>query len=358
MIKIKLKNKINKQNLNKSINLNKNIINQFEKLVELIKKNNKLELNSKIKKINGYRIKHFLYAINVISNIPYVITLDNVKMLEKIDGISKGTVNRIIEILNNGFLQEINILEKELFSKNKDVEIINDLNNIVGIGDISALKLIKKFNIKSIEDLKEKVDNKIIDVNDKIKLGLKYYGKYETNIPRDEINQIYNYLDEKISKFNKKLLFFICGSYRRNKITSNDIDILLINKDIIYQDDIYESDCLNDIVSMLKEDNFIKDDLTGIDGKTKYMGFCKYKNNPIRRIDIRMVGVESFATALVYFTGSYELNQMMRKQAKKLNYKLNEYGLFNIDTNEMILIKSEEDLFNILQMKYLEPYER
>lgn len=358
MIKIKLKKKINKQNLNNSININKNIINQFEKLVELIKKNNKLELDSKIKKINGFRIKHFLYAINVISNISYVITLDNVKMLEKIDGISKGTVNRIIEILNNGFLQEVNILEKELSSKNKDVEIINDLNNIVGIGDISALKLIKKFNIKSIEDLKEKVNNKIIYVNDKIKLGLKYYGKYKTNIPRDEINQIYNYLDEKISKFNKKLLFFICGSYRRNKITSNDIDILLINEDIIFQDDVYESDCLNDIVSMLKEDGFIKDDLTGIDGKTKYMGFCRYKNNPIRRIDIRMVGVESFASALVYFTGSYELNQKMRKQAKKLNYKLNEYGLFDINTNKMILIKSEEDLFNILKMKYLEPYER
>ena len=73
-------------------------------------------------------------------------------MLAKIDGISKGTVNRIIEILNNGFLQEINVLEKELSSKNKDIEIINDLNNIVGIGDISALKLIKKFKKKSIED--------------------------------------------------------------------------------------------------------------------------------------------------------------------------------------------------------------
>ena len=88
------------------------------------------------------------------------------------------------------------------------------------------------------------------------------------------------------------------------------------------------------------------------------MGFCKYKDNPIRRIDIRMISVESFYPALVYFTGSYELNQLMRKNAKKLNYKLNEYGLFDLKTNNKIIIKSEKDLFDILKMEYLESSKR
>ena len=47
----------------------------------------------------------------------------------------------------------------------------------------------------------------------------------------------------------------------------------------------------------------------------------------------------------------------MRKKAKKLGYKLSEYGLFDKDNN-MIYIDSELDLFNKLDMKYLKPNER
>jgi DNA polymerase/3'-5' exonuclease PolX len=101
---------------------------------------------------------------------------------------------------------------------------------------------------------------------------------------------------------------------------------------------------------------FIVGDLTNAD-KTKYMGFCKLNKYPIRRIDIRMVGVRSFFPALIYFTGSYEFNQIMIQKAKKLGYKLNEYGLYDIN-NKIIHIKSEFDIFNILGMTYLEPENR
>ena len=40
------------------------------------------------------------------------------------------------------------------------------------------------------------------------------------------------------------------------------------------------------------------------DEVTKYMGFCKYKTNPTRRIDIRFVMDNDFVPALLYFTGS------------------------------------------------------
>ena len=88
------------------------------------------------------------------------------------------------------------------------------------------------------------------------------------------------------------------------------------------------------------------------------MGFCKYKNNPVRRIDIRMIGIESFFPALVYFTGSYELNQKMRKLAKEQGYKLNEYGLYDMNTNKKITILTEEMLFEKLGMNYIEPIDR
>jgi DNA polymerase/3'-5' exonuclease PolX len=86
------------------------------------------------------------------------------------------------------------------------------------------------------------------------------------------------------------------------------------------------------------------------------MGFCKYDKFPVRRIDIRFIPFLSWYPALLYFTGSKELNLMMRNKAKKLGYKLNEYGLFKGSKN--IYVESEEEIFDLLEMKYLEPQER
>ncbi len=48
----------------------------------------------------------------------------------------------------------------------------------------------------------------------------------------------------------------------------------------------------------------------------------------------------------------------MRNVAISLNYKLNEYGLFNNITKKYIKCNTEEEIFNKLNMKYLNPNER
>jgi len=92
--------------------------------------------------------------------------------------------------------------------------------------------------------------------------------------------------------------------------------------------------------------------------KTKYMGFLKYKNNPIRRIDIRFVTFDSYYPALLYFTGSAEHNKKLRRIAKSKGYKLSEYGLVNIKNNEKIMINSEKEIFDFLELEYVEPKNR
>ena len=53
----------------------------------------------------------------------------------------------------------------------------------------------------------------------------------------------------------------------------------------------------------------------------------------------------------------------MRQIAKKLNYKLNEYGLFkkkknNTFSDKSVKINSEKDIFDKLKLDYLEPNQR
>jgi len=84
------------------------------------------------------------------------------------------------------------------------------------------------------------------------------------------------------------------------------------------------------------------------------MGFAKYKDNPVRRIDIRYVAYDSYYSALLYFTGSADLNKKMRNIAKSKGLKLSEYGLFKTDGTKL-KIKSEEDFFKELDLDYIPP---
>jgi DNA polymerase/3'-5' exonuclease PolX len=50
---------------------------------------------------------------------------------------------------------------------------------------------------------------------------------------------------------------------------------------------------------------------------------------------------------------------MMRNKAKKMGYKLNEHKIIDINNNNKSFnIKTEKDIFEFLDMKYIEPYLR
>lgn len=285
--------------------------------------------------------KAIIYKINAIANLIKIIKMypkeiKNGEELKDIKGIGKGSIEKINEIIKTGTLSYLNN------------NIISELTEVIGIGPSIANQLIQKYKIKSLDELIKKVKKGEIKVNDKLKLGLKYVGKFKGNIPRQHIDDIQDYL----KKFNSNII--ICGSYRRGLKFSSDIDILLYNSQLLTMNDVKKSNMLNDYVKLLTKNKFIVDNITN-NNVTKYMGFAKWEN-VIRRIDIRLIPYESIYTSLVYFTGSYELNRIMRIKAKELGYKLNEYGLYK--SNESIHITSEKELFKKLGMKYLKPTER
>ena len=339
--------------------MNKNIIDEFNKLLAFIQEDiDKLIIEKNIKSItiNKFRLKQIKNILNILKNYPIKITIHNYIDLKNIDGIGKGTIDRIKEILETGKLSEL-----ENFSNNKvnKKKIIQDLESVIGIGHTHAIELYNQ-GITSVRELKKKIKEGIIHVNDKIKLGLKYYGKFKEHIPREETQQIYNIFKNIFKNLNKNLklneqyIFEFCGSYRREKLVSGDIDILISKKGKL-KEDTYLHDIIKILKNPIKENNnkpLLIDDLTEL-GKTKYMGFGKYLLNPVRRIDIRFIPYESYFSALLYFTGSAELNKKMRQIAKNKNLKLSEYGLFK--NNKQIPINSEKDIFDILEIEYLVP---
>jgi len=349
--------------------INSQIISEFEKLIAFYKNElDKMKKSEDVKNLtaNTFRIRQLRNVVSILSKYPEKITLKNYQELKELDGIGAGTIQRVKEILENGKLAELESFTDTNGDKEKS---INELEEIVGVGRVKALEFYNQ-GIKTVKMLKQKIKKGEIEINEKIELGLKYYGKYKTNIPRKEIDKVYKILTKVINTVNKenkltednKYIFEVCGSYRREKTTSGDIDVLISKVGTFEKNK--DSTSLELFVNKLKENiktnddkPLLIDDITDKNFETKYMGFAKYKDNHVRRIDIRYVAYDSYYSALLYFTGSADLNKKMRNIAKSKGLKLSEYGLFKTDGTKL-KIKSEEDFFKELDLDYIPPNER
>ncbi len=334
---------------------NKKIVNSFTKLIDQIKYDMNNEPSKKNKIKHSFRLRQVRNIINIIKK--YKDTIKSGEQLSNIKGIGKGTVDRINEILKTGKLKEIkSASQKETYKK-----AIDELEKVIGIGEKLAYKFVTKYNITSVKDLIKAHKKGTITLNDQILVGLKYYKIYKQNIPREETMKIDKYIHDIARLIDTELNLVITGSYRRQKLTSNDIDILVTHPKIKTKKDFEtKHNYLVQLVTVLKIKKFLVDDMTYDNYKSKYMGFCKYKNYPIRRIDIRYVPSESYYTGLIYFTGSRNFNIMLRNLANALGYKLNEYGLYKKKGKKeiRIKIKSESDVFEKLGLEFVPPEDR
>jgi DNA polymerase (family 10) len=336
--------------------MNELIIQIFSKLIKINEYLSKTSNDKNFVRTNEFRIRSIKTGLRFIKSLQFEIrTINQIEEL-KIEGIGKGIKDRIKEIITTKKLTEIEEICKNIDCENLNkVSLKDELLSIIGVGDSLVDKLLSEYKITSVSDFIKLVKSKELSVSKTVELGIKYYKKLKFNIPRQEITKTLDYLHEQIEKIDSSLIIQICGSYRRQKLTSNDIDLLITTPFIITENISEIINIMQKIISHFHKQNFLIDDMTP-KPSNKYMGLCQYGKFPIRRIDIRFIPLISWFPATLYFTGSKEFNQKMRNIAKKLGYKLNEYGLYK--NNKMIYVESEEEIFKLLGIKYLEPQAR
>jgi len=146
-------------------------------------------------------------------------------------------------------------------------------------------------------------------------------AKIKERISFSESQKIVEQIEKILKRENIK--FGIYGSYIRKEDTIGDIDILVNERD-------YEK-----AKNILKHFSFYE-------RLEIYYLPEEYKNS-----------WESFA---LYLIGSGKFNVWLRGIAKRKNFLLNQYGLFNRDTGELIITK-EKEIFEILGVRFI-PYEK
>jgi DNA polymerase beta len=336
-----------------------------------------LEQMAEINEVLGERFKVKSYRSAVVSlrsleadrlraKQPLTVELSEVANLA---GVGEKIQKKVQEIIATGKLLELDQLKQQPI-----IAAIGNLTKVHGIGPQKAKQLYTEHKISTIEDLR----SSSVELTEAQAAGLEFFDDIQLQIPQVEVAKHEKHLQNAVAKcLGPQYVTTVCGSFRRGKATSGDVDALLA-VDPATQTSGRNSEKDDTAIQMLTT-YLVSDDYwlrTLAIGSTKCMGICRLdKKKPARRVDIRLVTPEAYPFALLYFTGSKAFNVRMRQHAAEKGLTLNEYGLFKVpptapskastkkseavsNKHRVVGLVSENDIFDAVGMTYLHPHER
>jgi DNA polymerase (family 10) len=176
--------------------------------------------------------------------------------------------------------------------------------------------------------IKELIETGKIDKLQRLKSEYKESKKDQKYITLEEADEI-------VKSIQLPFRHVVCGSFRRKKKLISDIDILVLDKD------------LESIKEYMKSLN-----VEFINSGDKQFDI-HYKDI---LINFRSTTEGGWGAGMLYLTGSGKFGVLIRGLAKKKGFKLNQYGLFKND--ELIASSTEQDIFDALDLIYIEPHYR
>jgi DNA polymerase (family 10) len=259
--------------------------------------------------------------------------------LQEIPGVGKSIAAIIEEVLDTGGSGKLEELRETL------PQGVRELMELEGVGPKKALTLQRELGIASIDDLEAAIKEERLR-------GLRGFGeKTEQNLLRSieehrmmqgrfllgavlpVIEEILDYL----SASGAVLEAEVAGSARRRRETVGDLDILVAS--------VEPDEAVRRFVSMPPVMRVLSQ------GSTKSTVVLERN----LQVDLRVIPPEDYGAALQYFTGSKDHNVKLRTIAVRDGYKLSEYGLFKRETDRLVASGTEEEIYRVLGMDWIEP---
>jgi len=295
---------------------------------------------------NRFRVIGFQRAARVIGELAGDVAEFSQDELTAIEGVGKGTAERVVEFLDTG-----RIAEHEKIVSQVPAGLFKVLD-IPGLGPKTVKLMWEEAGVTDLETLKAALGSGQLE-------SLKGFGRkkianieknlafVETAGQRARIGAAMPLAEavvESLSKLKGVEQCTFAGSLRRGKETIGDIDIL--------------------VAAPPEVAPAVMDHFTGLDivadviahGDTKASIRTKEEAGGGIQIDLRVAAPASYGAALMYFTGSKEHNVRLRERAQAMGYTLNEYAL--ADKNEKSKVaaaKTEQDIYRALKLAWIAP---
>jgi DNA polymerase (family X) len=268
--------------------------------------------------------------------------------LEELAGVGPSIRSHLEELFRAGKVKHFDEILKRIPAA------VFPLLDVPGFGPKKAYRLVKEFGLENpdtvIQDLK-RIGNegKIATLEGfgeksqaDILQAFKEYGMGKTKTARMALPyavELARKMIEYLEKSDDVIEAHPLGSLRRRKSTIGDIDIAVSSRN--------PKKVLEYFANYPHTERVLeKGDRT-----------ASILTSGSRQIDLMVEEPQGFGALLQHFTGSKEHNIHLREIALSKGYSLSDYGMKkkNEENPKLILLKSEDDLYKALGMKWIPP---
>ena len=256
-----------------------------------------------------------------------------------IPNVGRSIADKIVEFLASGTVPELEELRAKIPAG------VREMTAIPGFGPKKAMIVYQELGIATVEDL-------VAAAQDGSLRGLKGFSKKtEENILAGVVRvqetggcvqvdvalELAELLLERLRAIGSVRRADYAGSLRRMAETIGDVDLLVASDDPAP----------------------IMEAFTGYGVVDRVLSKGETKSSVLTRsglqVDLRVIPLEVWGAAMIYFTGSKAHNIRIREMAVRAGLKLSEYGLFVAKSGELIVAETEEEVYERLGLPWIPP---
>jgi DNA polymerase (family 10) len=256
-----------------------------------------------------------------------------------IPNVGKSIAEKIHAVLETGSFPELDDLRAEVppgvremtaipgFGPKKAIVVyrelgIEDLPQLVAAATDGRLRGLKGFSAKTEESVLQAVERAARDT-----------GRVLIDVARDVAEAFL----ESLRRIKGVRKAEYAGSLRRMAETIGDVDLLVA------------SDDPSSVMEAFVAAGDVAQVLTNGDARSSIL------TRSGLQVDLRVVPLSAWGAAMIYFTGSKAHNVRIREMAVRKGLKLNEYGLYRVEDDELIAADTEKAVYGRLGLPYIEP---
>ncbi len=262
-----------------------------------------------------------------------------VKELRAIPGVGASIAAKIAEYRATGVIGALEELRARIPPG------VLELTRVPGLGPKRALQLNRDLGVTSVEDLAAAIAAGRLDglagfgakSGERIASGIEVYRQGRERVLLDMASRTAATMVARLSAVPGCQRCAHAGSLRRMRETIGDVDILAAADDS----------------APLMAAFVAQPDVAAViaSGPTK----TSIRTLAGLQVDLRVVQLDAWGAALQYFTGSQAHNVAVRQIAVRRKLRLSEHGLFEVETGDLIVSRTEEEVYARLGLAWVPP---
>lgn len=263
----------------------------------------------------------------------------DLKAILEIPSVGKSIGEKVLEILKTGTFADLEELRGQVPPG------VRELMSIPGLGPKKAMVLYRELGVSSMDGLLEAIDDDRVAelkgfgkrTQDNILSGLQQLSASGGRVLVSVALDVAEAMLAELTALKQVRRGAVAGSLRRMRETIGDVDLLVASTDPLP----------------------IMEAFVALDSVTRVLAHGDTKSSIVTdrglQVDLRVVAPGVWGAAMIYFTGSKAHNVRIREMAVREGLKLNEYGLFDAKSGELLAAETEEQVYERLGIPYIAP---